>query len=634
MRRVLSRGSIALLLACSSCIAEAQSTTAPVQPQTQLKVESNLVIVTAVVRDEHGRPVEGLRKEDFRLLDQGKEQSLSQFEWSPGDASPAESPTPASAQVSAASPQKENGQASPARFFAFYFDNLNASEADLMQARDAADRYMAGNLKPADRIAIFTSDKMLCDFTPDAQLIHKALFQLQPSALNRDRGAPGAFESREISDYQALEMLQTDNLRDNAWIVALGHSPSAPNTVPSNSPLPDDQAGRAQSSNSPQVQELKMRARAVAAAAAEQSRVNLDQLQQVTRYIAQAPGERTVILVSQGFLSQSEQSRLDRVTDVALRSQVVINSIDPKGLAVTMREADATRNTFSPDPQVNMARHQLEAAREVTAADVLVEFAEGTGGLFIHNDNDLQGGFGRLLGRQAHYILAFSPRELKRDGKYHELKLTLVNKPRGVSIQARRGYFAPSKTPDASASVVAASAPAAADTFTVQLAADAVAQSVPSAAPPGNNAPSAGDATNQLQNRIQQALSSKEELTQLPIGIQLIPPGAQAADATQQFAVLTHLDIKPIHPRKDSGRNVDTITFTVAILDPSGTQVAAKQRSVKLNATDDQYAELMDNGIEVTTKFELKPGRYQVRAVVTESEEGKLAATSVDAIVP
>ncbi len=48
-------------------------------------------------------------------------------------------------------------------------------------------------------------------------------------------------------------------------------------------------------------------------------------------YVAQMPGDRTVILVSPGFLSESEKYPLDEVIDDALRSQVIISSLDPKG---------------------------------------------------------------------------------------------------------------------------------------------------------------------------------------------------------------------------------------------------------------------------------------------------------------
>jgi hypothetical protein len=50
------------------------------QPPPDLKAESNLVLVRVVVRDREGKPVAGLRKEDLKLYDRGKEQPIAQFE--------------------------------------------------------------------------------------------------------------------------------------------------------------------------------------------------------------------------------------------------------------------------------------------------------------------------------------------------------------------------------------------------------------------------------------------------------------------------------------------------------------------------------------------------------------------------
>src|ERR1019366_5190689 len=48
-------------------------------PPFQIRVETNLVMVKVVVRDAKGRPVAGLRKEDFRLFDSGKPQDITGF---------------------------------------------------------------------------------------------------------------------------------------------------------------------------------------------------------------------------------------------------------------------------------------------------------------------------------------------------------------------------------------------------------------------------------------------------------------------------------------------------------------------------------------------------------------------------
>src|SRR5271154_3726165 len=61
--------------------AQAQTnTSASNLPAIRLKVTSNLVVVRVVVRDAQGKPVKGLRKEDFKLFDSGKEQPIAQFE--------------------------------------------------------------------------------------------------------------------------------------------------------------------------------------------------------------------------------------------------------------------------------------------------------------------------------------------------------------------------------------------------------------------------------------------------------------------------------------------------------------------------------------------------------------------------
>ena len=78
--------------------------------------------------------------------------------------------------------------------------------------------------------------------------------------------------------------------------------------------------------------------------------------------------------------------------------------------------------------------------------NVMAELADGTGGTFFHNSNDLEGGFKKLTEAPEYlYLLEFSPKDVKQDGSYHALKVK-VNQD-GLKLQARRGYFAekPSK---------------------------------------------------------------------------------------------------------------------------------------------------------------------------------------------
>jgi VWFA-related protein len=174
----------------------AQTRRSDLTPETEnqapfrLRAASNLVVVRVVVRDGQSKPVENLKKEDFRLFDRGKEQSIAQFEVET-------SLPPSSSSAAALAPGPAAPPSQPARprtFLAMYFDDLYTSDADLIQARDAADRSLAANLHSEDRVAIFSSTKMLSDFTADAQQIHDALLKLRVSR----RVIP---ECPDMSDY-------------------------------------------------------------------------------------------------------------------------------------------------------------------------------------------------------------------------------------------------------------------------------------------------------------------------------------------------------------------------------------------------------------------------------------------------
>ncbi len=194
---------------------ETTSITEQATPDFRLKTESNLVVVRAVVRDAQGKPVENLTKEDFRLLDKGKEQKLSQFE----AVSP---PPPAPARQSKAKIEEPSSSApvpSTARpnFLALYFDDLNTSDMDMVQARDAADSYFGSRLEANEKVGVFTSEGTLSDFTSDPKQIHEALTKLHasPRALSRLHDCP------ELSDYQAWQISESENNSIDAWKMAL-----------------------------------------------------------------------------------------------------------------------------------------------------------------------------------------------------------------------------------------------------------------------------------------------------------------------------------------------------------------------------------------------------------------------------
>jgi stalled ribosome rescue protein Dom34 len=72
-----------------------------------------------------------------------------------------------------------------------------------------------------------------------------------------------------------------------------------------------------------------------------QAQYSLQSLNELVKHISDMPGQRNIVLLSPGFLSGEElQFQVDAMINRALRSQVVISSIDSSGLAVMLRESD------------------------------------------------------------------------------------------------------------------------------------------------------------------------------------------------------------------------------------------------------------------------------------------------------
>lgn len=69
---------ILVMLACAAAVAQQPSSQS--KPETTLKVDVKLVNVYATVTDLRGSPVAGLKKENFRVLEDGHEQTISVFD--------------------------------------------------------------------------------------------------------------------------------------------------------------------------------------------------------------------------------------------------------------------------------------------------------------------------------------------------------------------------------------------------------------------------------------------------------------------------------------------------------------------------------------------------------------------------
>ena len=581
-----------LLLLCGGVLVQAQANDqipSDDQSSFQMKMESNLVLVPVVVRDASGNFVHGLTKADFKIFDQGKEQSIAQFE---EEYAPAHSMASAtSVQAKAAAPMRS---ALPGRFLTFFFDDLDSSSAELMQARDAADREIAAALQPEDRVAIFATGRMLSDFTADPRQIHAALLQLHRSAQDSSAGRP----CPDLSDYQAQQLVEDGNRLSASWVEALSE---AKQCNPTDFP-PDSLDTMAVL--------IRMLSKKIASDAEAHARTSFQGFERALAYASKMPGARMVVMVSPGFLTRDMQPELDRIVDGALRSQIVINVLDPKGVATSTRAFNAAKHAEVNGPALT-ALYSVDADREAAVSDVLIQFTKGTGGELFHGNNDLNAGLGVLTAAKGRYILAFAPTDFKPDGKFHPLQVALVQPQKGYTLSSRRGYLVPKGTP--------------------QTASKASQTADPGSAADGKKNP-ATTLEAQESEQIREALYSQYDSKQL--AVEWAAKAGPSSAGTRDVSLFSHLDLSELQLRRVGDRNVNRLTFVVAIFDRQEKVVLVEQRHATVNVPDQRLAELTKQGVDVDLTVQLKPGVYRFRMVVSDSEEHRLSAVSRYVSIP
>lgn len=563
-----------------------QSSNAPTQdanpPAFRLRVSSSLVLVPVVVRDAKGQPVAGLRKEDFKVFDRGQEQQIGQFEVD--SLAPAQPLTTSPASTgSANAPSRSTVANTQPRYLAFYFDTLHATGTDLQIARDAAGRYFASSLGPTDHVAIVTPEATLVDFTSDTVRIRDALGKLQVSSHARNYSA----DCPKLSDYQASQISDyPDNLGLDSWIAARDEAKNCGFTaIASNASIPAF---------------IVSQAHAIVSQNEALTRASLDGIDRLVQHFAQVPaGRRGIVLVSQGFLTLSQQFQIDRVIDRALRAQVIVDSLDPKGLPILLR-MDASQAYVALIGAAAKATRNVDSTGEKLQSEVLDDIAKGTGGSFFHANNDLQGGFSALMGSQVTYMLGFAPTDVKANGTFHPLKVILVPERKGMTVQARRGYFARQQGSNGD-----------------DQAGDQANQ--PPAPPPSRE----DDA---WHAKVQELLLAKSETAELSVDLN----STISADASQKrtLNVSAHVDTRSLRFDRDADRNMNTVIAVVGVFDSTDHLLQAQQRQAKISATDDELKAVTKRGIDFVYAFQLPAGSYRIRAVVTESRQHLVTATS------
>jgi VWFA-related protein len=273
----------------------------------------------------------------------------------------------------------------------------------------------------------------------------------------------------------------------------------------------------------------------------------------------------------------------------ATRANVSFYGVDARGLGAGLDEAIEI-SALPDDPGFNagIVSIQDEVRR---AQDSLRVMSDETGGFAVVNQNDLNKSFARIIEENStYYLLGYYPTDDRRDGRFRNVQVR-VTRP-GLTVHARRGYTAPKGKAPASAS------------------------------------PLEADASPALREALNSPLPST--------GVRFDASAAAFMGKGSKTSVFVVLQIDPASTafvQKD-GRFNDDFEVVMLAIDEKAKLQSATRDLPELNLSPRTHAPVSRVGFRVTRRFEVPPGRYQIRVAVREVNRGGVGSLVFDMDVP
>ncbi len=362
-----------------------------------LKAETDLVLTTVVARDaKTGALVDGLTRGDFTILENGKVQPLSSFDFETVDRAQALNEATISGLAAAAQNTAARNSFRPDalrdhRLIVFFFDLSSMQPEDLDRSVAAAREFVQNKMQPADLIALVSLDTSLKvdqDFTSDKTLL---------------AGKIGVYNGTAGAGFAAGAGASSNQVED-----ASGATPDE----------------------------------------SEYNDVNTDRELYALRTISKSLekiNQKKSLLYFSGGLSRDgieNQASLRAAINAAVRANLAIYTLDTRGLQAISPLGDASTGSLRGTGGFNGGAIQNNLDANFASQETLTTLAADTGGKAFLDSNDFAPAFAQIQrDSSAYYLLGFQPLNRVRDGRYRKLTVR-VNRP-GVKLEYRAGYYAP-----------------------------------------------------------------------------------------------------------------------------------------------------------------------------------------------
>ena len=361
-----------------------------------MRAESDLVLTNVVVRDARtGEVVQGLQRSDFTILENGKAQQISSFDFESVDMAKPLNEATISGLAESARSKTATGGVRPEdlrnhRLIVFFFDLTSMQPEDLDRSITAARDFLNDKLQAADLVALVSLDtglKVDQDFTADKQLLV---------------GKIGMYNGTEGTGFA-----QGANANSNQVEDASGYTPDE----------------------------------------SEYNDVNTDRELYALRAISKSLepiNQKKSLLYFSGGLSRDgieNQASLRSAINAAVRANLSIYSLDTRGLQAVSPLGDASTASLRGTGSFNGGAIQNNFNANFASQETLTTLSADTGGKAFLDSNDFAPAFAQIQkDSSAYYVIGFHPSNPARDGRYRKLQIK-VNRP-GVKLEYRQGYYA------------------------------------------------------------------------------------------------------------------------------------------------------------------------------------------------
>jgi VWFA-related protein len=391
---------LAVLGACAALLtarAQEPSNQNPNQSEFTLKVNSDLVLTNVVVRDKKtGEVVRGLTQKDFTVLENGKPQQISSFDFESVDQAAQLDEATISGKTGQSIFNAKNGIARPEelrnrRLIVMFFDLTSMQPEDIERSVDAARNYINKQMQPADLVSVVSLDNTLSldqDFTQNKQLLLNAV-------NSYSAGAGQGFQSGATST--------TNQVEDTTSFTA-------------------DES--------------------------EYNDLNTDRelfaISSISKSLAYITEKKSMLYFSGGIQRDGieNQASLRSAINAAVRANLSIYSVDTRGLQAISPLGDASTGSLRGANSYNGAALQNNLDSNFNTQEVMATLSSDTGGKSFFDSNDFSPAFERVQhDTSAYYVIGFRSTDTRKDGRYRRLTIK-VNRP-DLKLEYRPGYYAP-----------------------------------------------------------------------------------------------------------------------------------------------------------------------------------------------